>query len=127
VSANNSSTAKEDNVRALVAKVEAERLDSEGKLFKEHKIAYKTEGEETAYRTHRASRSEPTFQSRAGSDYWLPDMAKQYPGNSPFGGAEDANYKFYRNLMDYGARGDRRTDDIDPIKRVISNGNLVTG
>ncbi|KAF2660462.1 glycoside hydrolase family 55 protein [Lophiostoma macrostomum CBS 122681] len=56
----------------------------------------------------------------ADPGYWLKDIKKQ--GIAAFN-ADPANYKVFRNVMDYGAKGDGVTDDSDAINRAISDGN----
>lgn len=34
-----------------------------------------------------------------------------------------SGYTFYRNVMDYGVRGDGVTDDTEAINRAVSDGN----
>lgn len=47
--------------------------------------------------------------------FWLEDIPHQ--GVAPFAGA---GYSFFRNVKDYGAKGDGVTDDIDAITRAIT-------
>lgn len=64
----------------------------------------------------------PTAITRAaaatGSSYWVADIART--GVVPFG--NDSSYAIFRNVMDYGAKGDGSTDDTDAINKAISDG-----
>jgi len=117
-----SSLDKSGKARALIAEVEAEKLDQQGKLFGEYKIAHKTENGDIEYKTHQAPRSESALQARQGSSYWLARLGGQNPGKPPFG-ANNRDYKVFRNVKDYGARGNGRTDDTEAINRAISDGD----
>jgi hypothetical protein len=65
----------------------------------------------------------PVTPVTGGTDtgYWLPSLASQGLGKSPFG--VDADYKIYRNVLDYGAKGDGVTDDTVAINAAVSDGN----
>ncbi|KAH2000894.1 hypothetical protein KXV97_007434, partial [Aspergillus fumigatus] len=51
------------------------------------------------------------------SEYWMSSMEKN--GASPFA---PESYKVWRNVRDYGAKGDGVTDDTEAINRAISDG-----
>lgn len=60
-----------------------------------------------------------TRAAAAGSSYWVANIARN--GAVPFG--NDSSYAVFRNVMDYGAKGDGSTDDTDAINKAISDGN----
>ncbi|GLA17146.1 hypothetical protein AnigIFM62618_004269 [Aspergillus niger] len=53
------------------------------------------------------------------SDYWVGTIKRQ--GSVPFGNTT-SSYAIYRNVKDYGAKGDGSTDDTDAINKAISSG-----
>ncbi|KAJ5091394.1 Exo-1,3-beta-D-glucanase [Penicillium alfredii] len=55
----------------------------------------------------------------ANSDFWVAQIKRQ--GTVPFGGSK--NYKVFRNVRDFGAKGDGTTDDTAAINEAISSGN----
>ncbi|KAH7329285.1 LysM domain protein [Stachybotrys elegans] len=58
---------------------------------------------------------QPLEERAAG--YWMVNMAKR--GMSPYA---QSGYKVWRNVKDYGAKGDGRTDDTAAINKAISDG-----
>jgi glucan 1,3-beta-glucosidase len=55
--------------------------------------------------------------------YWLEDIEHQ--GLASFN-PNATSYKVFRNVKDYGAKGDGRTDDTVAIQRAITEGNRCT-
>ncbi|KAH8803504.1 pectate lyase superfamily protein-domain-containing protein, partial [Xylogone sp. PMI_703] len=58
----------------------------------------------------------PNLNARASS-YWYPGMTH---GKSPLAASD---YQVYRNVMDFGAKGDGVTDDTEAINNAASSGN----
>ncbi|EQK99606.1 glucan 1,3-beta-glucosidase GLUC78 precursor [Ophiocordyceps sinensis CO18] len=54
----------------------------------------------------------------SASGWWMSSIKRQ--GKPAF---NQADYKVFRNVKDYGARGDGSTDDTDAINRAITEGN----
>lgn len=54
----------------------------------------------------------------AGGNYWMETIDRK--GTVPWG--NDPSYKVYRNVRDYGAVGDGKTDDTKAIKQAMNDG-----
>ncbi|ATY60133.1 glucan 1,3-beta-glucosidase [Cordyceps militaris] len=63
------------------------------------------------------SPSVDTLEARTNANWWLSSIKRQ--GTVPSNG----NYKVFRNVKDYGARGDGTSDDTAAINAAISDGN----
>ncbi|KAH6635962.1 glycoside hydrolase family 55 protein [Chaetomium tenue] len=61
----------------------------------------------------------PAVNPRQNREFWMANIERA--GVAPFNG--DANYKVFRNVRDYGAKGDGAADDTDAINQAISDGN----
>lgn len=73
-------------------------------------------------KTHAKPTPSKALEARATTTcatYWLDGMTHQ--GLAPF--QSDSTYKVYRNVKDYGAKGDGVTDDTAAINSAISSGN----
>ncbi|KAM3418600.1 Glucan 1,3-beta-glucosidase [Cercospora zeina] len=62
----------------------------------------------------------PASQSYPPEQYWLPNLPAKDHGRSPFL-VNGQNYRIFRNVKDFGAKGDGETDDTDAFNRAISD------
>ncbi|GAB0145580.1 hypothetical protein EsHS_00006007 [Epichloe bromicola] len=63
-------------------------------------------------------REKLTKRDTAAGTYWMEHISRK--GTVPWG--DDPNYKVFRNVRDYGAVGDGKTDDTKAIKRALNAG-----
>ncbi|OJJ34994.1 hypothetical protein ASPWEDRAFT_112263 [Aspergillus wentii DTO 134E9] len=64
-------------------------------------------------------RNEVGLVERASSEYWVENIKRQ--GEVAFGNS--SAYQVFRNVKDFGAKGDGSADDTDAINKAISSGN----
>ncbi|OAR05731.1 hypothetical protein LLEC1_03459 [Akanthomyces lecanii] len=56
-----------------------------------------------------------------GASWWMETI--RHDGKVPFGGSANNGYTVFRNVKDYGAVGDGKTDDTDAINKAMSDGH----
>lgn len=71
--------------------------------------------------TNPPGHSDNTLGKRATTPFWMETVGPSYHGTDPI--ANDPYYAVFRNVKDYGAKGDGKTDDTDAINAAIAAGN----
>lgn len=78
----------------------------------------------SAARDHARARARARAQKQKRAPrptFWMEEI--NHNGQWPFGGDDNAGYQVFRNVKDYGAVGDGKTDDTKAINRALAEQN----
>lgn len=108
---------KELHAAALVAEADAKAREANGTLHREYQVPI-LDGNQypLRYATHQHSKL-----SKRDDSYWLAELGAKNPGWLPYG--DNEKNPVFRNVMDFGAKGDGTHDDTIAILFAIYGGS----
>ncbi|KAJ6263043.1 Glucan 1,3-beta-glucosidase [Drechslerella dactyloides] len=107
--------------RSLIESLAFEKRAKSAKVSEVEVNKVVSKSDDDGFEPDWSSREEHEFHGRSldsrATSYWLANVAH---GVMPFA---PGGYKFYRNVRDYGAKGDGSSDDTVAINRAVSDGS----